>query len=50
MKTPMMTQQERDRCLALAVAAHSIKPGVPLSWLWLLEWASGQHFFNERQA
>jgi hypothetical protein len=33
---------ERDLKLEFAKAAHRIKPNVPLSWLWLLEWASGQ--------
>jgi hypothetical protein len=32
---------QREHKLRFAEAAHQAKPNVPLSWLWLLEWASG---------
>lgn len=39
-----MSEAERSRKLEFAALAHAIQPGVPLSWLWLLEWAAGQNF------
>lgn len=39
-----LTLAQRERKLQFAEEAHRIKPNVPLSWLWLLEWASGQAF------
>lgn len=39
-----MTNQRRARKLEFAMAAHQVKPDIPVSWMWLLEWAARQEF------
>jgi hypothetical protein len=38
--------QWRECRLQMARAAHEIRPNVPLSWLFLLEWASGEQILQ----
>jgi hypothetical protein len=44
-----MRLKDRKRKLEFAKLAHEIKPSVPISWLWLLEWASGVTIFHAKE-